>query len=171
MNRELRDGEWSAVSPCVHRVHVIQVMHSTSWSVCVCVCDAVTEFERVLRWILSEGASVNFYMFHGGTNFGFLAGANDRLNPTNESYIIDYSPVVTSYGSSLIALCVISHLMTNFTVWRMGDDTLMRMLLMVHTCLPSGAQPRFQSWGSNSLVDVIVQNKIRMVYPVSCTDT
>ena len=103
---------------------------------CVCVCDAVTEFERVLRWILSEGASVNLYMFHGGTNFGFLAGANDRLNPTNESYIIDYSPVVTSYGSSLIALCVISHLMTNFTVWRMGDDTLMRMLLMVHTCLP-----------------------------------
>jgi len=86
--------------------------------VCVCVCDAVTEFERVLRWILSEGASVNFYMFHGGTNFGFLAGANDRLNPTNESYIIDYSPVVTSYGSSLIALCVINHLMTNFTVWR-----------------------------------------------------
>ena len=89
---------------------------------CVCVCDAVTEFERVLRWILSEGASVNLYMFHGGTNFGFLAGANDRLNPTNESYIIDYSPVVTSYGSSLIALCVISHLMTDFTVWRRCVD-------------------------------------------------
>ena len=35
--------------------------------------------------------------------------------------------------------------------------------------LPPRAQPRFQSWGSNSLVLVIVQNKIRMVYRVSCT--
>ena len=32
-----------------------------------------------------------------------------------------------------------------------------------------GAQPRFQSWGSNSLVYVIAENNIRMVYPVSCT--
>jgi len=32
--------------------------------------------------------------------------------------------------------------------------------------LPHGrVQPRFKSWGSNSTV----QNKIRMVYPVSCT--
>ena len=35
--------------------------------------------------------------------------------------------------------------------------------------VPPGAQPRFQSWGSNSLVQVIVQNKMRMVYPVSWT--
>ena len=56
------------------------------------------EFEGVLRWILSEGASLNLYMFHGGTNFGFTSGANDCLGATNESYVIDYSPVVTSYG-------------------------------------------------------------------------
>jgi len=55
-------------------------------------------FEAVLRWIvLDAGASVNLYMFHGGTNFGFAAGANDRLSATNESYIVDYSPVITSY--------------------------------------------------------------------------
>ncbi|XP_055296881.1 beta-galactosidase-like [Sitodiplosis mosellana] len=29
-----------------------------------------------LRYILEVGASVNFYMFFGGTNFGFTAGAN-----------------------------------------------------------------------------------------------
>lgn len=29
-----------------------------------------------LRYILESGASVNFYMFFGGTNFGFTAGAN-----------------------------------------------------------------------------------------------
>lgn len=27
--------------------------------------------------MLDAGASVNFYMFYGGTNFGFTAGAND----------------------------------------------------------------------------------------------
>jgi len=61
----------------------------------------VAEFERVLRWLVSEGVSINLYMFHGGTNFGFTAGANDRLSATNESYIIDYSPVITSYGLTL----------------------------------------------------------------------
>ncbi|WP_231648255.1 beta-galactosidase [Saccharothrix sp. NRRL B-16348] len=28
--------------------------------------------------LLAAGASVNFYMFHGGTNFGFTSGANDK---------------------------------------------------------------------------------------------
>lgn len=38
--------------------------------------------------MLSCGGSVNFYMFHGGTNFGFINGANyDKV----------YAPTVTSY--------------------------------------------------------------------------
>jgi len=41
-----------------------------------------------LRAILSAGGSVNFYMFHGGTNFGFTNGANDKGV---------YEPIVTSY--------------------------------------------------------------------------
>lgn len=40
--------------------------------------------------MLEYGASVNFYMFYGGTNFGFTAGAND-IGPGN--YLAD----VTSY--------------------------------------------------------------------------
>jgi beta-galactosidase len=40
-----------------------------------------------LDTMLSEGSGVNFYMFHGGTNFGFQAGANDKL----------YQPDTTSY--------------------------------------------------------------------------
>ncbi|KAL4229127.1 Beta-galactosidase-1-like protein 2 [Mactra antiquata] len=43
-----------------------------------------------LQQILLSGASVNFYMFHGGTNFGFTAGAN-WFNGTS------YKPDVTSY--------------------------------------------------------------------------
>lgn len=41
-----------------------------------------------LEEILKIGASVSIYMFHGGTNFGFMAGAN--LDP-------NYKPDVTSY--------------------------------------------------------------------------
>lgn len=47
--------------------------------------------------ILSEG-SVNIYMFHGGTNFGFMNGANyyDRLTPDVTSY--DYDALLTEWG-------------------------------------------------------------------------
>lgn len=40
--------------------------------------------------MLADGANVNFYMFYGGTNFGFTAGANVH-GPGN------YSADVTSY--------------------------------------------------------------------------
>lgn len=44
----------------------------------------------VLDEMLKSGANVNFYMFHGGTNFGFSNGANGNFG--NE-----YEPTVTSY--------------------------------------------------------------------------
>ncbi|XP_077985074.1 beta-galactosidase-1-like protein 2 isoform X2 [Glandiceps talaboti] len=50
----------------------------------------VEEMEKVLIRILSMGASVNFYMFHGGTNFGFMNGANI-------DYDGKYQPDITSY--------------------------------------------------------------------------
>ncbi|MFI6345420.1 beta-galactosidase [Streptomyces sp. NPDC050560] len=43
---------------------------------------------RELDTLLASGASVNLYMFHGGTNFGFTNGANDKHT---------YRPTVTSY--------------------------------------------------------------------------
>ena len=42
--------------------------------------------------ILSVGGSINLYMFHGGTNFGFMNGAND-----GKYHNLTYSPTVTSY--------------------------------------------------------------------------
>ncbi len=41
--------------------------------------------------MLAAGASVNFYMFHGGTNFGFMSGANysNGIQPTITSYDFD----------------------------------------------------------------------------------
>ena len=42
-----------------------------------------------LKWMLDQGFSVSIYMFHGGTSFGWMNGAN--TNGTN------YEPDVTSY--------------------------------------------------------------------------
>jgi len=44
-----------------------------------------------LRWLLDHGKSFSLYMFHGGTNFGFMAGANfgDRYQPDVTSYDYD----------------------------------------------------------------------------------
>ncbi len=50
----------------------------------------VEEAEKSLREILERGGHVNFYMFHGGTNFGFYNGANHsgpgKYEPTVSSY-------------------------------------------------------------------------------------
>lgn len=52
--------------------------HTTS------AADAAAELDA----LLAAGASVNLYMFHGGTNFGLTNGANDKGV---------YQPLVTSY--------------------------------------------------------------------------
>lgn len=52
----------------------------------------------VLEDMLKAEGSVNFYMFHGGTNFGFYNGANhsDVYQPTVTSY--DYDCLLTEDG-------------------------------------------------------------------------
>lgn len=56
------------------------------------------EVAAVFDKMLSMGASVNFYMFHGGTNFGFTNGANEdeRYQPTVTSY--DYAAPLSEAG-------------------------------------------------------------------------
>ena len=55
---------------------------------------------RVLEEMVAQGASVNMYMYHGGTNFGFWNGANtdgeSRYNSTTTSY--DYSAPLSEAG-------------------------------------------------------------------------
>jgi beta-galactosidase len=45
-----------------------------------------------LAWMLKQGYSVNIYMVHGGTNFGFMNGANFQGGPADH-----YAPQTTSY--------------------------------------------------------------------------
>ena len=52
-------------------------------------------FGQEIRAILREGASINLYMFHGGTNFGFMNGANWG---SDEVVGRTYRPTVSSYG-------------------------------------------------------------------------
>lgn len=54
----------------------------------------------VLDEMLAHGSSINMYMFHGGTNFGFYNGANHITNyePTTTSY--DYDAPLTEWGDS-----------------------------------------------------------------------
>lgn len=55
---------------------------------------------RDLEWMLSQRISLNIYMLHGGTNFGFWNGANafepHRYQPTTSSY--DYQAAIDEAG-------------------------------------------------------------------------
>ena len=58
-------------------------------------CDVADVLERIVK----PGGSVNMFMFHGGTNFGFWNGANihdDIYFPTTTSY--DYHAPVSESG-------------------------------------------------------------------------
>jgi beta-galactosidase len=60
--------------------------------------DAAAE-ARELQWMLEQGYSVNLYMFHGGTSFGWMNGANidgGRYEPDVTSY--DYDVPVSESG-------------------------------------------------------------------------
>ncbi|MBV5313347.1 MAG: beta-galactosidase [Prolixibacteraceae bacterium] len=49
-----------------------------------------TELIKDVKWLMDNKKSFNFYVIHGGTNFGYWAGAN-AFSPTQ------YQPDVTSY--------------------------------------------------------------------------
>ncbi|WP_268739735.1 glycoside hydrolase family 35 protein [Novosphingobium organovorum] len=58
-----------------------------------------TAMAEELRTLLASGASVNLYMFTGGTSFGWMAGANSagaNADHTNRKEV-NYQPDVTSY--------------------------------------------------------------------------
>jgi beta-galactosidase len=57
------------------------------------------ETAKDIDWMLSHGVSFSFYMFHGGTNFGFMNGANygGRFQPQPTSY--DYDAPLDEAGN------------------------------------------------------------------------
>ncbi|XP_039293680.1 beta-galactosidase-1-like protein 2 [Nilaparvata lugens] len=51
------------------------------------------DYSKKLFYIISFPASINLYLFHGGTNFGFMSGANQWVSRDR----IIYEPSTTSY--------------------------------------------------------------------------
>ena len=70
--------------------------------------------------LLSAGASVNVYMFHGGTNFGFTNGANDKgvFQPIVTSY--DYDAPLDEAGDPTAKYWAFREVLARYT--RLADD-------------------------------------------------
>lgn len=87
---------------------------------------------------LDIDASFNFYMFHGGTNFGFTAGANcfDEYQPTVTSY--DYCALLNEWGDYTPAYFAVREL-------------LLKAQGLPETELPES--PKLQSIGKIELTD------------------
>ena len=64
-----------------------------------------SDFTDILGSIFAYNGSVNFYMFHGGTNFGFMAGAN-IAEANGQEVFPYYAADVTSYGNCKIVYTV-----------------------------------------------------------------
>ena len=74
----------------------------------------------ILEEMLTMGASVNLYMFHGGTNFGFTNGANfsDVYQPTVTSY--DYNCPLSESGDLTPKYFAIQKVIQKF--WKTHPD-------------------------------------------------
>ena len=75
------------------------------------VDDMVNPFKEML----ADGASCNYYMFHGGTNFGWMNGANhtDVYQPTITSY--DYNAILSEAGDRTPAYYAVRDAIRDFT--------------------------------------------------------
>ena len=70
--------------------------------------------------LLARGASVNIYMLHGGTNFGFTNGANDKgvYQPITTSY--DYDAPLDEAGNPTAKYWAFREVLAKYTP--LGDD-------------------------------------------------
>lgn len=78
---------------------------------------------KVLEEMLEAGASVNFYMFHGGTNFAFYNGANcqqkDQYEPTITSY--DYDSLLSESGEPTAKFYAVREVLSRYSLSKKQD--------------------------------------------------
>jgi beta-galactosidase len=112
-------------------------------------------------WMLSQNISFNLYMVHGGTNFGFMAGANDdpdkAYEPTVSSY--DYDAPIDEAGRPsakfrAVQAAILKHLPAHTTLPALPDP------------LPMISVPRFELLESAPLL-AHLGNPLRSERPVS----
>lgn len=67
---------------------------------------------NMLRQMYEMGANINFYMFHGGTNFGFTAGANFDSSYQADITSYDYDAPMTEAGDITAKYEAIQHVIS-----------------------------------------------------------
>lgn len=85
-------------------IKLFDICDEHEWS--LCSSDMVSAVREILR----RGMSINLYMFHGGTNFGFMSGA--LTNPIYKALITSYGilsrylfQVLAAFQFTLVAMC------------------------------------------------------------------
>ncbi|XP_073706961.1 beta-galactosidase-1-like protein 2 [Garra rufa] len=73
------------------------------------------EMISIVRELLDRGISINFYMFHGGTSFGFMNGALDlgSYKPQTSSY--DYDAPLTESGDYSTKYHLLKNLLSTYS--------------------------------------------------------
>ncbi|XP_025094507.1 beta-galactosidase-like [Pomacea canaliculata] len=86
----------------------------------------ITDVAKSLDMLLNYGANVNMYMFEGGTNFGFMNGANGpSLQPVPTSY--DYDAPLNESGDATEKFYAVRDIVSKYLVLPPGPvppDTL-----------------------------------------------
>lgn len=72
--------------------------------------EMIEEFKKML----DEDISVNFYMFHGGTNFGFMNGANYDGKHRADVTSYDYDALLTEAGDFTEKYYLVKELLKNY---------------------------------------------------------
>jgi beta-galactosidase len=100
-----------------------------------------------LDWMLKQGYSVSIYMFHGGTSFGWMNGANSQGK--------NYEPDVTSYDYDA-PLDESGRPTSKYTLFRqvIAKDTGTKLMVMP-TLAPTMQIPEFQVEQAISLWNVL----------------
>jgi beta-galactosidase len=79
--------------------------------------------KKELEWLLTNKKSFNFYVAHGGTNFGFTAGANafspTQYQPDLTSY--DYDAPINEQGLPTAKYFMIRKLISQYTGYTIPD--------------------------------------------------
>lgn len=76
---------------------------------------------RDLDALLATGASVNLYMFHGGTNFGFTNGANDKGVYQSLVTSYDYDAPLDESGAPTAKYWAFRDVLSKYTELQGGD--------------------------------------------------
>ncbi|XP_009292109.2 beta-galactosidase-1-like protein 2 isoform X2 [Danio rerio] len=73
------------------------------------------EMISIVRELLDRGVSINFYMFHGGSSFGFMSGAVDlgTYKPQTSSY--DYDAPLTESGDYTTKYHLLRSLLSSYS--------------------------------------------------------